>query len=980
MKRLALALLAAGALVVALFVIAPWNDGAEFDPNDLDAGVAESTDGPGTDLVGEGEKKGEDLVAEGATISTRKEVPTSKIRVVGRLIGVASEGTAVHLHLGAVPPTRNFWLGATSAKTKTPDRVTRVDAQGRFGFDVPLGKAGRISLAGGDLVWSKRPPRFLGSEENLDLGDLAVHKGASMRGLVLSETDAPVADAKLQFVNYENYQIGPRTTKSDGSGKFELAGLPGGDAYLTVRLAGYMTRYVRVELELGKIRDRVVIRLRRGDELIGRVVDDRSKPIVGATVQVHGKGKSTGDGGYEYSNGSAKTDKHGEFRVAGLGSGPFRVNASAKGHVTQSKNKVARQDGPVRMELARLGTLVGRLADERGDPLVGSKVYATRSDPYAKNKSSRGTVDAQMQLEVGEIAYAEHTMNYTRRGRGVKTDEKGMFTFESIKPGRVWLVANGGHRQAVYGPIEVTAGKQANEVSMSAVRGAVAIVRVVDPDGRPIEKVRVTMRSKKAAKRTGGVSQRVVFSMGSYSVTRASGKTKIAYTNKEGECELAGVEPGSYEISAIHKGWVSPKAIAIQMPAKGRVETKVEMEAGGSVSILVFDHEGNPVAEQSFRIVVASSGDEKAKKSARSAGSGRTDSTGRATVGPIAVGTYEALLQLTGSDPGGMMGMFGNYFGNQPGKEIGERVRFKVTAERAVEVELKRPQLAILVGTVTDASGPVRNGTIVISPKTDKKNRNYAVIAAGIRRTRTDGEGAFSVDGLQPGKYSVTVQRKKTQMRFRREIEIQGPGEHWHDLFLLAGQAKIELLLDGKPVKDARVTLSPKAQGNPYAGNFWHVGGHSGRQASASTDAKGIAHFQDVPPGTYSVRIQGKKFIQPDSSEVVKVDRGNTTNKKLALMAAASLTFTCVPASGTLKVTTFQLELTHEGAGKKPKKYLMSGTSGSRSSLRPGRYTVRACRRMATVPGVPRTQAEWSAPQMVELAAGKKVAVRIILP
>lgn len=35
----------------------------------------------------------------------------------------------------------------------------------------------------------------------------------------------------------------------------------------------------------------------------------------------------------------------------------------------------------------------------------------------------------------------------------------------------------------------------------------------------------------------------------------------------------------------------------------------------------------------------------------------------------------------------------------------------------------------------------------------------------------------------------------------------------------------------------------------PYAGMVRrHMGGHSGRQASASTDAKGIAHFQDVPP------------------------------------------------------------------------------------------------------------------------------------
>ena len=201
----------------------------------------------------------------------------------------------------------------------------------------------------------------------------------------------------------------------------------------------------------------------------------------------------------------------------------------------------------------------------------------------------------------------------------------------------------------------------------------------------------------------------------------ASSKSKTGYTDELGECELAGVEPGSYEILTKHKSWVSPAPVAVTLPDKGRIEPVIAMEAGGMVSVRVLDHRGKPAAEQGFRIVATDSAEAKSKKSSRPS-TGRTDATGRATVGPLAAGSYEAFVQLTGNDAGGLMGMYGGFgFSRQNGPEIGERVSFEVTAAETVEVQLTRPELATVVGTVSDASGPIRNGKTVLGPRNTRR-------------------------------------------------------------------------------------------------------------------------------------------------------------------------------------------------------------------------------------------------------------------
>ena len=881
----------------------------------------------------------------------------------------------------------SFFLLASS--TRPPDAVTVTDGDGRFAFDVAVQEGGRIALGSGDLVWKKKAPRFLGSDVDLDFGELTVHMGAVLRGRVISEHDAPIEGVSLRCLSYEASFRSSRNTKSDKSGKFELRGLPGGRAYLTVTRKGYVGFHQWTELVLGKTRDGMVLRLRRGEMLMGIVVDDQSKPIEGAMISAHGQGRSLTDGGYEYSNGSAKTNKNGEFRVTGLGAGPYQVNARAKGHVTASQSKVQTENGPMRFALIRKGSIVGQLVDERGAPIKDSRVYSTTTQP--KDKSQPGAL-------VFELARINIVANAGFAGfsnqRGVKTDAEGKFTLDNIKPGKIWLVANGPHRRAVHGPLQIMAGQNLTDVMMSAKRGGVVIVHVTDPDGLPVVKASVTLRVPKTVGNSPPLSGMALYSVmvhgmfsrgamvpGSQAANSTRGKTDAG-----GNCEFAGVDPGHYVVVATHENWVASKPVDVTVPpAEGRIETKVSMTAGGKVALRVLDHLGKAVAEQGFRIYLATAvtGSDKNGKprKPKSVASGRTDATGRATVGPIAPGAYEAVVELGPSGPGGAIGIMflGNQLAGNRGKEIGRRVSFQVRANQIVLVSLTRPKLASLSGTVSDASGAIANARLQLAAVRQDRNVGMNVAMLGrtsTKRVRSDANGVYTFEGLPAGRYSISVLRRKGEMLFMKKVEIQGVNDQRKDLFLSVGTVEVLARMDGKPVEGVKLSLS--AIRDNASNMLPHMLGGAAAVPTATTDVRGVARFEAIPlGGRYTIRLTGKKYLQPKSDPFELTD-GGVTRRDLELRESATLEFSFVAAAGTDKLMMVQVEVKALGS-EKPKSHWMNASRPQTQIHAPGRYELRAKRYDMRGPTAQPPSA-WSVTKIVEVRRGKATKIEIIVP
>ncbi len=138
------------------------------------------------------------------------------------------------------------------------------------------------------------------------------------------------------------------------------------------------------------------VTLSAAESIEGRVVDQNGKGIQGVSVTAYGIApdewtKSLGSA----AHGSMRTRPDGSFRIDGLGTGTYRIQAEPPaGHlgVEAIETKSGRRD--IRIELRRGIDVVVTVLDPDGRPAVGANVHV-RSNDEATSPSSDATADAR---------------------------------------------------------------------------------------------------------------------------------------------------------------------------------------------------------------------------------------------------------------------------------------------------------------------------------------------------------------------------------------------------------------------------------------------------------------------------------------------------------------------------------------------------------------------------------------------------------
>ena len=123
---------------------------------------------------------------------------------------------------------------------ETPAATTRTNEQGAFVFSAvaPGDYALRLRHPG----YADRPPAEIdvpAGDANLDLGDLALVAGGTIRGVVLGADGEPVAGAWIKAQARNQFGSTARTATADADGRFRLEGLSTDLVDLGVRGAGY---------------------------------------------------------------------------------------------------------------------------------------------------------------------------------------------------------------------------------------------------------------------------------------------------------------------------------------------------------------------------------------------------------------------------------------------------------------------------------------------------------------------------------------------------------------------------------------------------------------------------------------------------------------------------------------------------------------------------------------------------------------------
>ena len=283
---------------------------------------------------------------------------------------------------------------------------------------------------------------------------LELPESAVVSGRVIGPGGNPVGSARVSLFGSAVYndpfsQLGVEMT--DGSGRFRFAlpdsGYTGefrAGAYKEGMLPGYSQVFLKDQLT----DEEIVVQLREGGGISGRVVDGEETPIPGAEVTLEEGFPSTGAilQRFNIQPPKATTGGQGLFTIEGLEPGQNTFAVAADGYVSAnpsfniSQGSIT-QAGDVVLESeeagAREGRVFGLIVDERGDPLVNHNVYIRGSGgEYSTRTDSRGGF-LMDDVEQGE--YVLYTNGSLLRGEDFIVVDQ---TYPFARPGdeRIYLI------------------------------------------------------------------------------------------------------------------------------------------------------------------------------------------------------------------------------------------------------------------------------------------------------------------------------------------------------------------------------------------------------------------------------------------------------------------------------------------------------------------------------------------------------------
>jgi protocatechuate 3,4-dioxygenase beta subunit len=536
----------------------------------------------------------------------------------------------------------------------------------------------------------------------------------------------------------------------------------------------------------------VPVVLRPPEEVAGRVVRAGGGPVAGALVW----------NGARPSSPPVRTGADGRFRLAVPAGAAVELGAAAAGFLPLRQNVARRAGSPVAttLELRPAAALSGLVVDARGRPVPGALVLAPRSNRQALSRADgrfrltrllpRGSYELTVQKEgfprttaaartgaagrevpplrivlgegqrirgkvldrEGRPIAAELTLAAEEYGGGepersvTSADAQGAFELRDLSPGRFELRAVArGFAPARRTGIEVGAGPEVVELGTVTLEPGTAIEGVVtDSAGSPVAGAEVIARSNEPVR----------------SWFQEPEPPSPYLTGTDGRFRIVDLRRGDHvDLEIHHPAYAPAQALAVEVPTPEPLH--VELKPARSLAGRVLGPRGEPVPGallsriEELRIGGGSQG------SAFTLGQTGADGTFRVT--GLAPGTLN--LEVSA----------GGYRTRRTGgvqiPEDRDIEHFEVTLEPGV----------ILAGRVLDSLGePVGDASIWVHPERPPRDMMF-------RRpgpTRTDGEGRWQVDGLDPGAVRVDASHQRGRATARL---LLAPGENHLDLTLPAG-------------------------------------------------------------------------------------------------------------------------------------------------------------------------------------------------
>ena len=419
---------------------------------------------------------------------------------------------------------------------------TATDERGEFSFPAVSAGEYEVLLSHAEYVRHGSPRAEVpGGEGDIDLGVFTLVAGAKIHGLVTNPEGEPVAGATIRARNYGSMDRDQeRTATSDTDGVFRLSGLPHELIVLRVRADGYTTFVLRGARP--GTEEPILIELKTGALLTGRVVDAAGRPVAGASVLLE-PDEQTLMRGVDARDLFKRADGDGRFRFEHVGPGTWSLEAT-QGPATAKVDGIELQPGTQRevdLHLQTQDQLTVIVSTQLSEPVADARIRVRLEGTVFA--AGYGTTDASGRAQIG-----------VDTGAALVTVEHELYQDESTQ-----LVIEPG----------------SNELAVQVRTGGTIRGTVRSADGAPLSLATVKAQAETSLNLLPAARRYL------YPPTET-------ISGRNGQFELTGMEPGRYFLAASAPGFAeNGPAQPIEIDGQSVDGVDIVLEAGGSITGVV---------------------------------------------------------------------------------------------------------------------------------------------------------------------------------------------------------------------------------------------------------------------------------------------------------------------------------------------------------------------------------------------------------
>jgi protocatechuate 3,4-dioxygenase beta subunit len=885
-------------------------------------------------------------------------------------------------------------------------KETLTDTKGCFEFEFARGSRVRIAVRSSGFV-PLRVVRELPASGPAKLEDLVLAESVRLFGHVVDTSGRPVLGAKFFDISSAagsgpillNYDGEPLCV-SDESGAFRLDELAPGPYNLRVGHPSHPAEGLQGHIARASESPQAQrIVLADGFEIAGRVLglepgEERELVVRARPAGGHAIGSLGGALGLGGDSRMAALDASGEFLLGGLRGGQSyslsavdKVEGAGLGSPIFSSPRstavlAAAGTRGVELELREAGVLVFRVVDgASGEPIEDFEVEA--GSPWLE----------PLQDEQG-LTITHHS------GGRVRFANVRQFAGDN----KVSLALRAeGYQTLNLEDLALSPGRDSDLGVLRLV--AVAKVRVLVLDAASLEPVLGARVALRPVREDGalGLASSFLFSAlaegGSDDFDLPTppffgrGELVRGRSDSEGRVELDSLSAKRFDVFVEHRKYAAYTSDPLELSALGAAEVEVRMAQGGTVVVLVLAADGEPFVGARVRHRAPGEG----RRLQMFGGGRKTRKNGELSFRHLEAGRHVFSLPEAGAKSAGDSVISEILILGEEESDALPRGALEVLVSEGSrdEITLRAAPLGSLSGRVTETGQSLAGATLVFEHQ--GAEQALVVFMPGMPagpQAQTDGKGAYSLEDLAVGRYSVRISHPTRAMHASFDLDLAA-GHQTCDFPLALTRLEGRVLDDkGRGVPGVEVSAQRAgdegAERQPTMFIMGDGGGSMGIVHGASaapptiTEADGFYSLRGVAPDV-EVYVQTRSAShQAARSKSVSVGAGQTLGGiDIDVFAAGRIAVLVVDAVGS-PAYFCMVQAVFEGESDGPvddrREFVGEGGSASLRSLKPGpwRLTVSALDRGPSG-SAPANHAA-AEPQVVEVRSGEQASVTLVLP